>query len=277
MKSLAGKVAVVLGASARAGTGWAIAAALAEAGAKVVVGARSAGPLHELAQEIGGVAQVCDAAVEEQVAALANAAVESYGQLDIAVNAAGLPVLGMIGDCTQTQLQSALDVNYLGQVYFVKHMAAAMREGGAITLITSLSTTHPILPNFAYACAKAATDCLVKYAAIEYGARGIRINTIQPAGIVSDLTRDLFKVPAVREVFEKEIPLGRLGVPADFADAVLWLSGNAYVTGANLPVCGGNQLTRFPAMRELPGAEQTWEGQGVTLYDQQQAADQNKK
>lgn len=82
-----------------------------------------------------------------------------------------------------------------------------------------------------------------------------------------DLSRELFGNPLVRAVFEKEVPLGRLGYPADFANAVLWLAGSAFVTGLNLPVCGGNQLTRFPTMSEMPGAGQAWEGTGQTLFD----------
>lgn len=273
MNQLTGKVAVVLGASAEAGTGWAIAEALSGAGVKVVVGARSEAPLKVLAQKIGGTARVCDAASEAQIAALAQAALDTYGSLDIAVNAAGLPVLGLIGDSTDTQLQSALDVNYLANVYFVRHMARAIGEDGSIVIVSSLSTTHPLVPNFAYACAKAATDCLVRYAAIEYGPRGIRINSILPGAIVSDLTRDLFANPAVTRVFEKEVPLGRLGYPRDFANAALWLAGPAFVTGLNIPVCGGNQLTRFPIMSEMPGAGQAWEGKGVTLFDREKSAE----
>lgn len=267
MTDLTGKVAVVLGASAEGGTGWAVAEALAGAGVKVVVGARSLKPLQGLAQKIGGTAVPCDAAVESQVAALVQTAVDTYGDLHIAVNAAGLPMMTMIADSTDEQLLSALNVNYLGNVYFVKHAAAAMKGEGSITLISSLSTTHTLLPHFAYACAKSATDCLVRYAAVEYGPRGIRVNSILAGSIVSDMSRDLFSNRAIAEVFEKEVPLGRLGYPADFANAVLWLAGPAFVTGLNLPVSGGNQLMRFPTMAELPGAEQSWEGTGKTLFE----------
>jgi NAD(P)-dependent dehydrogenase (short-subunit alcohol dehydrogenase family) len=270
MNRLTGKVAVVLGASAEGGTGWAIAEALAEAGAKVVVGARSIAPLQRLADKIGGAAVPCDAGNEAQVKQLIDTAVKQYGALHIAVNSAGLPVLSTIADSTEEQLQSALQVNYLGNVYFIKHAAAAMQGEGSIVVISSLSTQQPIFPHFAYACAKAATDCLVRYAAIEYGPRNIKVNSILAGSIVSDMSRDLFADPRVRAVFEKEVPLGRLGYPQDFADAVLWLSGPAFVTGLNIPVSGGNQLTRFPTMAEMPQAD-TWEGKGQTLFERERA------
>jgi NAD(P)-dependent dehydrogenase (short-subunit alcohol dehydrogenase family) len=249
---LRGKVAVVLGASAEGGTGWAIAEGLAAAGAKVVVAARRLQPLQKLAQQIGGLAVACDAAKEEEIVGLARAAIDAYGPIDIAVNSAGLPVLGMIANARTEKLQRALDVNYIANVHFIRTMAEVMRDGGSIVLITSYSAAQPVFPHFAYACAKAASDCLVRYAALEYGPRGIRVNSIQPGPIKTDLARNLYATPGVEEIFAREIPLGRVGLPDDYANAVLWLAGPAFVTGLNLPVTGGNQLTRMPRTDELP-------------------------
>ena len=107
---LTGKVAVVLGASAELGTGWAVAERLAENGAKVVVGARTLPPLERLAAKIGGKAIRCDAGSESDIKALAQAALDTYGRLDIAVNSAGQPVLSTIEDMTQEQLDTAARV-----------------------------------------------------------------------------------------------------------------------------------------------------------------------
>ncbi len=209
--------------------------------------------MERLARSIDGIAITCDVSVESEVSSLAKAAVKQYGKLDIAVNLAALPVAGHIATMESQRLTDALAVNYLGNVYFIRHMAAAMAKNGSIIIFSSLGTTHPVLPHFAYCCAKAATDCLVRYAALEYGHLNIRVNSILPGGIVSDLTHDLLSDPATLKVFEREVPLGRLGYPADFADAVLWLCGPAFVTGLNLPLSGGNHLTRFPRPDELPG------------------------
>jgi NAD(P)-dependent dehydrogenase (short-subunit alcohol dehydrogenase family) len=264
--NLQGKVAVVLGASASKGTGWAIAEALAGAGAKVVVGARSLEPLQRLADKIGGTAVRCDVSNEKEVAAAAQAALDTYGKLDIAVNAAGLAGQGLIDEAEENDLRNAVENNYFANVYFVKHMARAIGSDGSITIISSLSTTHPMLPLFSYACAKAATDCLAKYAALEYGPRNIRVNTILPGPIMSDMTADIYAQPGYVEALEREIPLKRIGYPNDFADAVLWLAGGAYVTGLNIPVCGGIQLARFPFQDELPGMKPM-----VTLYERGQS------
>ncbi len=198
---------------------------------------------------------------------MAEAAINTYGKLDIAVNSAGASTLSMIADITVEQLNGALQLNFHAHVFFVKHMAAAMKDGGSIVLVSSLSTTHPIFPNFAYAAAKSATDCLVRYAALEYGPRNIKVNSILPGPIVSDMAKGFLDNPEIAKVFLKEIPMNRLGYPEDFANAVVWLAGPSYVTGLNIPICGGNQLTRFPYISELPGASDAWEGKGTTLHD----------
>lgn len=247
-----GKVAVVTGASAAGGCGWAIAEALAAEGAKVVVAARNLGTLSVLADKIGGHAVACDVTKPPDLKTLARQAVEKFGKVDIAVNAAGAPGIGLIADSTQEKLQAATELEYFGAVHFIREMAAVMNDGGSITMFSSITASQPSLPHFAYACAKAATDCLVRYAALEYGPRGIRVNSIQPGPIKTDMAAHLYATPGVETRFQAEVPVGRVGIPADYADAVLWLSGPCYISGASLPVSGGNQLTRMPRMDELP-------------------------
>ncbi len=266
MTDLSGKVAVVLGASAEGGTGWGVAEALAAAGAKVVVGARSFEPLKRLADKIGGSAVACDAGDEGQITALRDKTLEQYGRIDIAVNSAATPTLGLIAQATPELMQQAVQVNLFGMTYFVRDMAAAMTDGGSIVLISSMSATHPIFPHFAYAAAKAGMECMVKYAALEYGARNIRVNGIRIGTVMSEMARTHYQTPGVTERFVHEIPLGRLGEPEDMAKAVLWLSDDAYISGSMLDVSGGNQLTRFPFIEELPGAGASYEGSGA-LHD----------
>lgn len=263
---LSGQVAVVLGASAEGGTGWDIAETLAANGAKVVVAARSLSHLERLAAKIGGTAVRCDAGSEEDIRALAKAAIDTYGRLDIAVNSAGQPVMGMISEMTQDLLNTAARVNFFGATFFIKYMAQAIGHDGSIIFISSMSTTHPVFPHIAYAAAKSATDCMVRYAALEYAAKNIRVNSILPGAINSDMAKEAFADPAFAAVYEREIPLGRVGVPGDFANAVLWLAGPSYVTGLNLQVNGGNQLTRMPRLDEMPGGAESY-GSGKVLAD----------
>ncbi|WP_256215188.1 SDR family NAD(P)-dependent oxidoreductase [Sphingobium sp. AP50] len=264
--NLKGKVAVVLGASAEGGTGWAIAETLARNGASVVVAARSLPPLERLAERIGGAAFRCDAGVEADIKALAAFALERYGRVDIAVNSAGLPVMGMISEMTQTLLDDATRVNFHGPTFFIKYMAEAIDSNGAIIFISSMSTTHPVMPHIAYAAAKSAADCIVRYAAIEYGPRNIRVNSILPGPINSDMAKEAFADPDFERAYAREIPVGRVGLPDDFANAVLWLAGPSYVSGLNLQVNGGNQLTRMPRPDELAKGADSY-GSGKALGD----------
>jgi NAD(P)-dependent dehydrogenase (short-subunit alcohol dehydrogenase family) len=259
MIDLQGKNALVLGASAEGGTGFAIARELARAGAQVTIAARSVAKLEVLASKIGARFMLCDAANGAQVAELVQFAAGKSG-LDIAVNAAALPVIGSISDLDFAAVEQAIQVNYYGMLHFLRESAARMNDNGSIVLISSYSAVQPIHPHFAYACAKAATDCLVRYAAVEYGPRGIRVNSIQPGPIKSDMAKDLFAIPGVEDVFAREIPLGRVGHPDDYANAVMWLASGAFVTGLNLPVNGGNQLTRMPRAEELPMGMASYEG-----------------
>lgn len=266
---LEGKVAVVLGCSAEGGTGWAVAEALARNGASVVVGARTKEPLDRLAAGIGGTAIRCDAGDEGEVKALAQAALDTYGRLDIAVNSAGQPVISMIADLEQDQLDTAVRVNLFGNVYFIKHMAKAIGaggRGGSIIIISSISSVQPILPHAAYAMAKAGSDCLVRYAAMEYGPQKIRVNSILPAAIKSDMAREAFENPEFEAISAREVPLGRIGFPEDFANGVLWLAGPSYMTGVQLELSGGNQLTRMPYLSEMPGGQEAY-GSGKVLGD----------
>jgi NAD(P)-dependent dehydrogenase (short-subunit alcohol dehydrogenase family) len=262
--TLAGKSALVLGASAQRGSGWAIAEALARAGARVAAGARTFAPLESLAEKTGGIAIRCDVSREDDIAAAVSQTVDAFDGLDIVVNSAGLPVMGPISDATEESLLTACQTNYFANVFLLKHAGAVMRDNGSIILISSASTTNVVEPHFSYACAKAATDCLVRYAALEYGRRGIRVNSILPGAVLSDMTWDYYSNDQVRERFAQEIPLGRIGAPADMADAVVWLAGPAYATGINLQINGGQFLTRFPRPDETDVAPET---SGKPLFD----------
>lgn len=251
------KVAIVLGASAEAGSGWAVAKRFAAEGAKLVVAARRTEPLAKLAAETGGAWIGCDVASEEQNKALVDFTIEKYGRIDVACNAAGLPMGGTITNAPMEDLRHAMDVDFYGCVYFVRHIAEAMKKtgGGSIMLFSSMVTTHIMEYVYPYACAKAAADCLVRYAAAEYGPFNIKVNSILPGAIRSEMSSPLWGVEGMEESYVGEIPLRRIGSPEDFADACLWLAGPSYVTGLNLQVNGGNQLTRFPTLAERPALE----------------------
>jgi NAD(P)-dependent dehydrogenase (short-subunit alcohol dehydrogenase family) len=248
---LTGKRAVVLGASARGGTGWAIAEALASEGARVVVGARRAEPLTELAAAIGGIAIPCDAADPAQIRAFARAAEDRLGGIDIAVNSAGQTAQGLIETIDPDVVQRSLDMHYIGNVHFIREVTRTMGEGGAITLISSAVSFQPVADRFAYGCAKAAMDCLVRHAAVEFGKRGIRVNSVVPGPIRTELVAPLLERPGVEAAFTREIPLGRIATPEEIAQIVAFLSLPGILSGLNLPASGGMHLMRPPRSEDI--------------------------
>jgi len=204
-----------------------------------------------VADKIGADCMVCDAANEADIKAFAAQAERTYGKIDFALNCAGLPTNGSISEATAQDMALPMDINFTSNVLFTRYMAEIMNDNGAITLISSTAVDRTMPPNFLYACGKAATECLARYAALEYGARGIRVNAIIPGFILTDLVLPMTEVPGVVEAFTKEVPMGRCGYPKDIADVVMWLSAPNYITGVALPVSGGNQLTRLPRMDEM--------------------------
>jgi len=245
--TLDGKNAVVLGASVKGGTGWAIAEALAREGARVAVGARSAGPLQELADAIGGVAIPCDASDPDSIANFIRTAAERLGPIDIAINSAGQTAHGVIAEIDPAVVQRSLDIHYIGNVHFIREATQVMPDGGAIVLISSAAAAQPVVDRFAYACAKAAMDCLVRHAAVEFGRRGIRVNSILPGPIETPLLAPVLERPGARAAFVKEVPLGRVATPEEVADVVVFLCSSraSGVTGTVVDVTAGAHLNNL--------------------------------
>lgn len=251
--NLAGHAAVVLGASAPGSIGAAIAAHLSAAGASVMIAARDADGVRQLAEALGAKAYVCDITSEDEVAALAQHAKRTFGHLDCAVNAAGQVVLGDIDNTTEADFRRALDVHLLGTFLFFKHMARAIERDGAMVTVSSLTASSVINNHAAYTAAKAGADRLMQTAAAEYGPSNIRVNAVAPGFTPgTPMTQEYMRIDGLRELFEKEVPLGRLNTPDDVAHTVAWLCDPAtFVTGEKIQVNGGNALTRMPNKPEF--------------------------
>lgn len=247
------KAAVILGASAEGGSGWEIATALAGQGAQVAVAARREAGIEKLARETGGLAIRCDASVDAEVGALIDVVKRSFGKIDLAVLAAGVPVVGSISEISEPDLERATALNYFSFVYFVRHLAPVISDGGAILALTSLSAQR-VSPGYgAYGAAKAATECAVRYAAIELAPRGIRVNAICPGLIESPMASAVIENKLLRDAMYKEIPLGRGVLPSEIAATALsLLSDRSAITGQSIIVDNGMSLRRPPFPEEIP-------------------------
>jgi NAD(P)-dependent dehydrogenase (short-subunit alcohol dehydrogenase family) len=257
--------AVVLGASKEGGTGWAIAEELRKHHRHITVAARQRDGIEKLARAIEGTAITCDVTSESQVKALAEAAVEAgKGPIDTAILAAGEGVRGDIASIADSDLQHALDLNLLGPIYFVRHMARRMKNGGSIVLMSSIAATNPWPGYFSYGCAKAAVQALVKYAALEFASRGIHVNAVIPGPIQTPTASAILSNPNLRGALFREIPLGRTATTQEVAEATVWFATAArWITGECVHVDGGMHLRRPPHPDELQAALQQGEASDV--------------
>ena len=255
MAQLDDKVAVVLGASTDPGMGSAIARLFAKQGAKVLVSARSVAPLEKLAWDIGGSWLQCDQTRQDDLEHLAQTALQRYGRIDIAVNAAAVGFSKPFAENTGEDLDMVYRALFKGPFQFLQSMLGAMPGGGSIIMLSSAIARIGFNDQAAYGGAKAAIEHVVRAVADEYGACGIRVNSIAPGLTDSGMTQGYTQVPGVREVFQREYPLGRIGTVEDIAQAALFLaSDGCFMTGQTLQVNGGLTLRRNPTLAEIQAA-----------------------
>jgi NAD(P)-dependent dehydrogenase (short-subunit alcohol dehydrogenase family) len=233
--------------------GAATARRLSREGAKLVLAARRLDKLRVIAQEVGANALAADITKEEDLAKLAEYAYATHGRLDAAINFAGVNSSAAITEISRETLQEACNVHIIGAALFIKHMAARMERGGSIINTSSLTALLAPPGLAAYSATKRGADQIVRIAAGELGAKGIRVNSIAPGFTRSEMTEGYFAIPTLEAAFCREIPLGRLGTVEDVANAALWLASDesASVTGQVIDVTSGQSLRRAPTHAEM--------------------------
>ncbi len=253
MSRLEGKVAVILGASNAQSMGAATARRFAAEGGKLVLAARRKDAVAEIAGSLGAVAVACDITREDDLAALAQTALDRFGRLDVAVNYAGIDVSAPLLEASEASFRQASDVHFVGTAMFIKHMALAMVEGGSIITTSSLTVFAQAPGLAAYAGSKGGADVIVRVAANELGERGIRVNAIAPGFTPSAMTEGYFAVDAVKRAFLKELPLNRFPSVDNIANCALWLASDeaGATTGQCIDVTGGQSLRRTPRADEF--------------------------
>jgi NAD(P)-dependent dehydrogenase (short-subunit alcohol dehydrogenase family) len=258
--SLDTQVAIVTGASR--GIGAATARAFADAGAAVALVARDQTLLDALAAEInaaGGMALSVptDIGDAEEVERMVARTLEAFGRLDIAFNNAaggGHPPTPLT-DVAVEDFDSALAINLRGTFLCLKHEIAAMLDsgGGAIVNMTSTAGLEAVGGLAAYVPSKHGIVGLTKVAALEYAARGIRVNAVAPGPI---LTEHLERAgEAAQQGAAQAMPMKRIGRPEEVAAAVTWLCSESasFITGATIPIDGGKLAGTAPFARQAPG------------------------
>jgi len=231
-----------LAAGASSGIGLAAAVALAEAGAHVTLAARRADVLETLSRDFAAQGWSADmlpldiADIEAIKTALAAGA-----PYDILVNSAGLARHGPALDTNPADFDAVMNINLRGAFFLAREVARTMPRGGSVITISS-QMGHVGGPERAVYCAsKHAVEGMTKAMAIEWGGRGIRVNTICPTFIRTALTQATFADPERRAWIESKIKLGRVGEVEDIMGATVFLASDAaaLITGTALMVDGG--------------------------------------
>jgi 3-oxoacyl-[acyl-carrier protein] reductase len=246
MSKLAGKVAVVTGASK--GIGAAIAKALAAEGASVVVNYSSSKTAADAvvaditaasgkAIAVGG-----DVSKAADAQGIINAAVETYGRLDILVNNSGVYEFAAIEEFTEDQFHKQFNINVLGLLLTTQAAVKQMGEGASIINISSVVTTITPPTSAIYSGTKGAVDAITGVLSRELGPRKIRVNAINPGFVLTEGTHEAgiagsdFETNAVAQT-----PLGRAGQPHDIAAIAVFLASDdsGWLTGEHVVASGG--------------------------------------
>jgi NAD(P)-dependent dehydrogenase (short-subunit alcohol dehydrogenase family) len=238
---LDGKVAIVTGASS--GLGAAIAEAMAEAGAQIVLVGRDATRLARTAAACGEghVVVVADVTADDAPALIVQGALDPFGRIDSIVHSAGIFEPKPFPESPVESLDEQWRVNVRAP-YAITHAARPhLQSGSSVIFISSIAGKLGFPNSAAYCATKGAIEMLVKSLATEFAPLGIRVNAIAPGNIHSPMNEEFFKSPDYERAMIERTPAGRVGVVEDIGPAAVFLASEAsrYVHGVSLLVYGG--------------------------------------
>ncbi|AIY05710.1 short-chain dehydrogenase/reductase SDR [Planococcus sp. PAMC 21323] len=246
--SLEGKTAIVTGAGR--GIGKAIAIALAEAGANVMLVARTESDLQQTQQDINNNQTTyitADITKRSDIQAAIDKTVEHFGALDILVNNAGMNIRSSLTDANDAEWHQIMDTNAQSVFMFSQEAVKKMASGSSIINISSVGGDRALKTGVIYAASKAAIIQMTKVMAMEWGPKNIRVNAIGPWYFKTPLTEKILSDPEYLESIIAVTPMKRVGELPEVASPVVFLASDAasYITGQTLFVDGGMSIHGF--------------------------------
>ena len=245
--SLTGRLALITGGGS--GIGFDIARCMVQAGARVVLTGRREEPLRDAVEALGEQAhyRVNDITERETLDGLVEEIEARLGPIDVLVNNAGINQKKPALDVTDDDFDRIVQTNLNALFSLTRACARRMveRGSGSILMISSMAAYYGIDRVVAYAASKSAVEGMVKVLASEFSGRGVRVNAIAPGFIETDMSRTAMNNdPDRRDRAMRRTPMGHFGQPADIGWAAVFLASDAarYITGASLPVDGGNSI-----------------------------------
>jgi NAD(P)-dependent dehydrogenase (short-subunit alcohol dehydrogenase family) len=249
---LTGKVAIVTGSSR--GIGQAIAEALADQGARVVISSRKAEACEEAAQAINGkhgagraIVVPANISSKEALQQLTDETRRQFGRIDILVcNAASNPYYGPMAGISDEQFRKILENNVIANHWLISMVAPEMleRREGSIIIVSSIGGLTSSTVIGAYNISKAADLQLARNLAAEFGPAGVRVNCIAPGLVRTDFARALWENPDTLKAVTRGTPMRRIGEPHEIAGAAVFLASPAstFMTGQTIVVDGGSTI-----------------------------------
>lgn len=247
MGRLSGKVALITGAGN--GQGASEAYTFAKEGAKVIATDIQFEQVQNVVQQINeefpncAIALKHDVSSEEDWAKVIEKSENEFGAITILVNNAGILSMQPFMGVTYDIWTRALDINAWSQFVGIKSVVPSMRQagGGSIINIGSLASIIAAGGFNPYTASKGAVEAITRAAAVELGPENIRVNSVHPGGIDTQMTRDTFTTEEARQAAVNAVPLKRLGLPEDVARLVLFLASDesSYITGTAQIIDGG--------------------------------------